>query len=158
MVRSPRSQTALLAALAALALLTAAAFAPTFGSALTWQNRDTVSVSAEQYTVDGGETPTMTVTFAVDNPTRRRVTVVGASLVAYDGPAPHGDDAALTVPRSASVPRTTVPAGDTGTVTVVMDVSNSGVDRARQAVRSGRADVSGSLRLQLAGREFDVDV
>lgn len=159
MPRSPRAQSSLLAAFAVLLLLTGGAFAPTFGAQLTWQQRDAVGVSVEDYTVrTDGESPTMRVRLAVDNPLDRAVEVSDPSVVVYEGEPPFEDDRQLTVPRTASVPDTTVPAGGERTVTLTATVAENGTERARAAVEAGNASASGILEARLVGREFSVDV
>ncbi|ESP89401.1 hypothetical protein [Candidatus Halobonum tyrrellensis] len=158
MPRSSRVQQVLLVALAGLLLVTGSAFATTFGSQLTWQQRDAVAVSAGEFAVHEGDPPTVTVELAVDNPLDRPVETTGADLVVYDGDPPFADDDPVSVRRSAAVPATTVPAGGERTVTVTLDLPADGVERARTAVDDGSASVSGTVRLELLGREFGVDV
>lgn len=158
MPRSPRAQSLLLAAFAALLLVTGAAFASTFGSQLTWQQRDAVDVSVDEYAVTDGEEPTVTVRLTVRNPLDRPVEVSDSELVVYRGTKPYGDDDRLTAPRTSSVSDTPVPAGGERTVTATMAVLDGGTERARAAVDDGSATVSGVLRVRLLGREFSVDV
>lgn len=158
MPRSPRAQSLLLAAFTGLLLVTGAAFVSTFGSQLTWQQRDAVDVSVDEYAVHDGETPTVTVRLTVTNPLDRPVEVSDSELVVFEGGEPHVEGARLTTPRTSSVPDTTVPAGGERTVTATMDVAEGGTERARAAVDGGSATVSGVLRVRLLGREFSVDV
>lgn len=161
MPRSPRAQSLLLATVAVLLLVTGGAFAATFGSQLTWQQRDAVAVSVEEYavvTADGA--PAVRVRLAVENPLDRPIEVRDPELVVYEGEPPFEDDRELTVPRTASMPDTVVPADGERTVAVTMAVAENGngTDRARAAVDGGNASASGLVAVRLVGREFSVDV
>ena len=157
MPRSSRTQTLLLGVFAVLLLVSAGAFAFTFESQLAWQHRDAVTTAVTDVrVVAGGETSDVAVNVAVENPTGRAVTLVDAALVVYDGASPFEDDRPLSVPRTASVPRTTVPAGATETVTVTARVENE--TRARRAIARGDATPSGTFEMELRGRGFSVDV
>ena len=158
MPRSPRTQSLLLAAFAALLLVTGAAFATTFGSQLTWQQRDAVSASAGEYAFRGGEEPAVTARVTVTNPLDRPVAVGGAELVVYDGEAPFRDDERLTSASGTSIADVTVPADGERTVAVRMPVVDGAADAARAAVEDGSASASGVIRLRLFEREFSVDV
>jgi len=157
MPRSSRTQTLLLSVFGALLLVSVTAFAFTFESQLAWQHRDAIATEVEGVRlVAGGEAPDVEMNVTVENPTGRAVTLTGAALVVYEGAPPFEDDRQLSVPRTASVPRTTVSAGESETVTVTARAGN--VTRARRAIARGTATPSGTLEVELVGRGFTVDV
>jgi hypothetical protein len=159
MPRSARSQSLLIGVFVALLVVSVAAFAFTFESRLAWQHRDAVATEVDGVRVVAGEgRPALAVNVTVENPTARAVTLTDVALVVYRGDPPFADDRQLTVPRTASVPRTTVPGGGTATATVTARVEDGAVERARRAVANGTATPSGSLELELLGRGFDTDV
>lgn len=159
MPRSPRSQRLLLGGFALLLVVSGTAFASTFGSQVSWQQRDAVDARVVGYeVVDDDGTTAMRVRLAVDNPISRPVRVSGGEIVVYEGEEPFSDADQLTVARSLTVPETTVPAGGDRTVDALVEVDANRTDRARAAVAEGSATASGVLTVELVGREFDVGV
>lgn len=157
MPRSPRTQRLLLGGFALLLVVTGTAFASTFGTQLTWQQRDGVTVAPTGYELvadDGDGEPTVRVAVRVENPLGRPIELSGGSLVVYDG----ADGRQLTDAASASIPRVTVPPGGERTVAVTAALRSNSTRRARTAIERGTATASGVVEVTLGGREFTVDV
>jgi len=158
-VRSPRTQHALLVAFAALVVAGGAAFASTATAQLAWQKHDTIDVHATGFELVDGDEPTLRVEFAATNPTAVDARLRVAALVAYDGEVRSGEG--LTVPRSerlAGDRERSVPAGERVTMTLVADVPPERVERTREAVDADRIEVSGSFGVSVRGRSDTLDV
>lgn len=160
MVRSPRTQRALLTVFAVLLAVGGAAFASTAGAQLAWQERDAVDFEPTDYEVVDGDQPTVRVTLAVSNPTGVGVTLTPSSFVVFEGSA--AAENRLSVPRTARLAGSSrdvrVAAGGTETVTLVADVPPDRLDRTRTAIAEGRVVSSGTFRLTIKGRSDFVDV
>lgn len=159
MVRSPRTQRALLVALAVVLAVSAAAFVATASAQLAWQQRDSIDFRATDYELVDGEDPRLRVTIDVRNPTSVDARVRAGSLVVYDGDPADGE--ALTVPRSerlAGDREAAVPARGTTTVTLVADVPADMVERTRAAIESDRAVTSGTVAVTIRGRSYEANV
>ena len=159
MVRSPRTQRALLVVFAALVAASGAAFVSTATAQLAWQERDAIDFRPTGFELVDGDEPALRVEFAVTNPTAVDARIRPSALVAYDGDPRAG--ATLSVPRSerlAGDREATVPAGGTTTVTLVADVPPERADRTREAVDADRIVVSGSFVVTVRGRSDTADV
>lgn len=160
MPRSPRTQRLLLGGFAILLVVTGTAFVSTFGTQLTWQQRDGVTAAPTGYELvaDGDRAPAVRVAVRVENPLDRPIELSGGSLVVYDGARPFADGQQLTDAAGASIPRVTVPSGGERTVTATAELRSNSSERARTAVERGTATASGVVEVTLGGREFTVDV
>lgn len=159
MVRSSRTQRALLAALAVVFVVSAAAFVATASAQLAWQQRDSITFHPTGYELVDGDDPQLRVTIEVQNPTSVDARFRAGSLIVYDGDPASGE--ALTVPRSerlAGDREATVSAGATATVTLTASVPSDTVERARSAIKSGRAVTSGTFAVSLRDRSYEADV
>jgi len=158
-VRSSRTQRALLAGLVVVLAVSAAAFVATASAQLAWQQRDTIDFRPTGYELVDGDDPRLRVTIEVRNPTSVDARFRTGSLVVYDGDPAAGD--ALTVPRTERIEGgrdATVAAGETTTVTLVASVSPDTVEQAQSAIESGRAVPSGTFAVTVRGRSFQADV
>lgn len=157
---APRSQPLLPAVLGLLLVTSGAAFGLTFATQLEWQQRDAVTATVDDVTfsepADTG--PRVAANLSVGNPLDRPVDVSSLRLLVFEGDPPPDRDDRLSVPRSATVERVTIPARGTVTVRARADVRDEDVDRTRRALANGTSNSRGLLTLQLAGREFEIDV
>ena len=159
MVRSSRTQRALLVALAVVLVVSAAAFVATASAQLSWQQRDSIAFQPTGYELVDGDDPQLRVTMEVRNPTSVDARFRAGSLVVYDGD-PAGSEA-LTVPRSerlAGDRDATVSAGATTTVTLTASVRPDTVEQAQSAIESGRAVTSGTFAVTVRDRSFEANV
>ncbi|MFC6785315.1 hypothetical protein ACFQFH_05095 [Halobaculum halobium] len=159
MVRPPRTQRALLAALAVVLVVSAAAFVATASAQLAWQQRDSIDFQPTDYELVDDDDPRLRVSLEVTNPTSVDAQFRVGSVVVYDGDPAEG--AALSVPRSerlADGREATVAAGATATVTLVASVPGDTVEAARAAIESDRAVTSGTFAVTLRERSYEANV
>ncbi|WP_313690938.1 hypothetical protein [Halorarum halobium] len=157
---SARSLPLLPLLLAGLLVASGTAFGLTFAAQLEWQERDAVSATVTDLTVSNSseDGPAVRGSLSVENPLDRRVQVNGVRLLVFDGPKPPDQEDRLSVPRSASIDRVTVSAGETVSVRVRADVRPGDADRLRAALEDGTANTQGLLELTMIEKPFTVDV
>lgn len=157
---APRSLPLLPTVLGLLLVTSGTAFGLTFATQLEWQQRDAVTATVTDVTlVESPEAvPRVAANLSVGNPLDRPVDVSSLRLLVFEGDPPVDSDDRLSVPRSATVEEVTVPARGTVTVRAHAGVSDEDVDRTRRGLANDTANVRGLLTLQLADREFEIDV
>ncbi|MFH5798401.1 hypothetical protein [Haladaptatus sp. CMAA 1911] len=135
----------LVAAIVVTALVTAWLFVPTMQGHVAMMNVGSVDVTTSNSAVtDGGEY--LTTTLSIRNPTGRDIVFYSGLIHVYDGETQLSDG--TTTPFG----ETTIPARETVTLRVGIDLNPDRVSRTKRAVRSGSASFSGSLRGRI-GRE-----
>ncbi|MFB6244250.1 MAG: hypothetical protein ABEH80_09125 [Halobaculum sp.] len=153
---SRRSSRLLLGVLLAVVVVSGVAFAATFQSTLAWQQRDEVTATVTDYAlVDDGEAIAVAVT--VDNPLSVPLESSTTTVTVYPSGPPYPDEP-VTDGRRATVSETTVSAGGSAVVTVTVPIKTEQTERATAVVQNGSAAASGSIKLELGDRRFDLDV
>jgi len=129
----------LVAAIIVTVLVTAWLFVPTMQGHVAMMNVGSVDVTTSNSAVtDGGEY--LTTTLSIHNPTRRDIVFYSGLIHVYDGETQLSDG--TTTPFG----ETTIPARETVTLQVEIDLNPDRVSRTKRAVRSGSASFSGGLR------------
>jgi hypothetical protein len=153
--RSTRVQTAVIGLVVLSLALSGSAYSYATGSTVSWLDRDRITVSVGEWSVSA-EDAEVTTQMTLDNPTGRPITVKSgmSDLVLYRGPEPSTDAAQLTTPRTVSFRDTTVPAGESRTITVRLGVPANGTERLTDAVAADNTTVSGRLYVRMGQRDY----
>ncbi|QLG62922.1 hypothetical protein [Halorarum salinum] len=155
----PRSGTLLSALLALLLVATGTAFGLTFDAQLDWHQRDSVNAAVTDLSLSGtDEGHRVVADLRVGNPLDRPIELTTVRLLVFEGDPPPETGDRLSVPRTATVERVTLGAGETRTLRVEADVHDDDVDRTRRALAAGDASSRGQLTARMAGEEFDIRV
>lgn len=154
-----RSGTLLSAVLALLLVATGTAFGLTFDAQLEWHQRDAVGATVTDLALsETDEGHRVTADLLVENPLDRPIELASVRLLVFEGDPPPDREDRLSVPRSATVDRTTVGADESTTVRVRADVREEDVNRTRRALERSDANSRGLLSARMANERFDVDV
>jgi hypothetical protein len=139
----------LVAAIVVTALVTAWLFVPTMQGHVATMNIGSVDVTTSNTAVtDDGEY--LTTMLSVHNPTRRDLVFYSGLIHVHDGETQLSDG--TTTPFG----ETTIPAKETVTLEVEIDLIPDRVSQTKRAVRSGSASFSGSLRGRIGQESIHV--
>lgn len=134
-----------------LAVATTLVFVPTMNGHIASLNAGSIEATATDVALtDDGSV--VRVEVSVTNPTRRPVVLRAAEFQAYAG------DTRVAHTSVGAFDRTTVPAGETKTVTVRLAVEEGDRAAVRTAVENGTIRVSGLFRGTINEQYVDVDV
>lgn len=133
-----------------VALVAVVLFVPTFSAHVAVMNTVSIDATPTDYAVsDDGDW--VVVEIHVENPTRSGFTASYADLYGkVDGERVTG--------FGSEVGETTVPSGETGTVTARVSIADGEREAVASAVESGRLRVSGLLEGTIRNEQVEIDV
>lgn len=133
-----------------VAVVAVALFVPTLSAHLSVMNKVSIEATPIEYeTTDDGET--LVATIRVDNPTQSGYTVSYGRL--------YGNVDGETLTKiGAEVDESTVPSGETETITARLTVKEGKSDSVEQAIEAGTLTVTGQLQGTIEDHEVEIEV
>lgn len=133
-----------------VALVAVVLFVPTFSAHVAVLNTVSIDATPTEYALsEDGET--LLVQIAIDNPT-------GSAFTASYGLLYGKIDGEQVTGSGVDVEEATIPAGETGTVTVHVSVEEGRSDEVAEAIESGTLHVSGQLRGSIQDKDVQIGV